>query len=110
VAAPADRLAPRNPVEEVLAGMWCELLELEEVGVRERFFDLGGHSLLATQLVSWVADAFDAELDLRQVFAEPTIEALAADLLADPARAPRIARTAELLLEWTEEEPPEDTP
>ncbi len=43
-----------------MAGIWAELLDVDEVGVHANSFDLGGHSLLATQLLSWVRDSFDA--------------------------------------------------
>ncbi|HEX2191305.1 MAG TPA: amino acid adenylation domain-containing protein, partial [Longimicrobiaceae bacterium] len=51
-------LAPRTPAQEVLAGIWAELLRLERVGVAESFFELGGHSLLATRVVSRVREVF----------------------------------------------------
>ncbi|MCP4663439.1 MAG: non-ribosomal peptide synthetase, partial [bacterium] len=99
-----EYVAPRTAIEEVLAGMWAELLGVDEVGVHANFFDLGGHSLLATQLLSWVRDSFDAEVPLRLVFEQPTVAGLAAALLADPAERPRVEKTAELLLELSEEE------
>src|SRR6185295_11360867 len=58
-------VAPRTPVEEVLAGIWAEVLRLDRVGVEESFFELGGHSLLATRVVSHVREVFGVEVPLR---------------------------------------------
>src|SRR5439155_14983808 len=63
--------------EELLAGIWCELLHLNGVGVHDNFFELGGHSLLATQMISRVRNAFGVELPLQTVFDAPTIEQFA---------------------------------
>jgi acyl carrier protein len=66
-------VAPRTPVEEVLAGIWAELLGLERVGATDHFFDLGGHSLLATRVMSHLRSAFDVEMPLRDLFEAPAL-------------------------------------
>ncbi|HEX6747843.1 MAG TPA: amino acid adenylation domain-containing protein [Longimicrobium sp.] len=80
--APAeDRyVAPRTPAEEVLAGIWAEVLGRERVGAEESFFDLGGHSLLATRVTARVRKAFGVELPLRAVFERPVLSGLAAEI------------------------------
>ena len=90
--------APRGPVEELLAGIWMEVLRLETVGRKDDFFALGGHSLLAAQVVSRVRQAFGTELPLQRLFESPTIAALAdafyEGLQRDRAAAPPLARVA----------------
>jgi amino acid adenylation domain-containing protein/FkbM family methyltransferase len=70
-------LAPRTPAEEILAGIWCEVLKLRQVGADENFFEVGGHSLLATQVMSRVREAFRVEMPLRTLFEHPTVTQLA---------------------------------
>ncbi|HSK79450.1 MAG TPA: amino acid adenylation domain-containing protein, partial [Thermoanaerobaculia bacterium] len=71
-------LAPRTPVEEILAGLWAEILGLERIGAHDRFFDLGGHSLLATRVLSRLQSAFDVEMPLRDLFEAPRLTDFAA--------------------------------
>ena len=60
--------APRTPVEELLAGMWQEVLGVERVGIDDDFFDLGGHSLLATQITARIREMFKVEISLPSFF------------------------------------------
>ena len=76
----APRTPPRGPVEEKIAAIWREVLELESVGVEDSFFDLGGHSLLVTRVLSRLRGDFGAEVLVRRFFEAPTIAALAATI------------------------------
>jgi amino acid adenylation domain-containing protein len=62
-----------TPVEEIVAGIWGAVLKRAAVGHDENFFELGGHSLLATQVISRVREVFEVEVELRRLFAEPTV-------------------------------------
>jgi amino acid adenylation domain-containing protein len=75
-----DYVAPRNALEELVAGVWREVLHLEEVGIHDNFFELGGHSLLAAQVVARLARLSKVELPLRRFFETATVSALAAEL------------------------------
>ncbi len=66
-------VAPRTSVEELLARIWGEVLELEQVGIHDNFFALGGHSLLLTQIVARIQRAFLVSLPLRILFDAPTV-------------------------------------
>jgi acyl carrier protein len=70
-------VAPRTPTEELLAGIWAQVLGVNRVGVLDNFFELGGHSLLATRLIHEIRRAFTINLPLRSLFDEPTIAGLA---------------------------------
>jgi len=84
--ASADRVEPRNPVEETLARIWGELLATPTaVGVTDNLFSIGGHSLTATRFVARVADSYGVDLPVHQIFAHPTIAELAEIVAADPA-------------------------
>jgi acyl carrier protein len=67
---------PRTVTEEIVAGIWSEVLEIKQVGIQDNFFDLGGHSLLATQVISRAREAFGVDLQLRSLFEGPTVSSL----------------------------------
>ena len=70
--------APRTATEELLAGIWSNVLNVESISVEANFFELGGHSLMATQVVARVCQAFNISLTLRSLFEAPTVRLLAA--------------------------------
>ncbi|MCF6134633.1 amino acid adenylation domain-containing protein [Thermoactinomyces vulgaris] len=69
-----DYVAPTNPVEEKLVKVWQEVLDADQVGIHDNFFDLGGHSLKAMMLSSRVSKELNADLPLREIFARPTVQ------------------------------------
>jgi amino acid adenylation domain-containing protein len=76
--ATAEYVAPRNATEEIVAGIWAEVLHVEKLGIYDEFFSLGGHSLLATQVISRIRKACNADMPLRALFEAPTVAGLAA--------------------------------
>jgi amino acid adenylation domain-containing protein len=69
-------VAPHTPTEEMLAGIWEDLLPVDRVGIDDDFFDLGGHSMLALRLVARIQDTLDVDLFLTAVFEHPTVRQL----------------------------------
>jgi amino acid adenylation domain-containing protein len=68
--------APRNAVEETLAQIWAELLNVDRVGIHDDFFDLGGHSLLAVRVTNLIEKRLGTHFGVTSIFQAPTIEQL----------------------------------
>jgi acyl-coenzyme A synthetase/AMP-(fatty) acid ligase/thioesterase domain-containing protein/acyl carrier protein len=75
-------VAPRNDLEARLAAMWARLFSLEQIGIKDSFFDLGGSSLLAMRLLAETREAFGIEIQPGRMFEAHTIEAMAAMIRA----------------------------
>lgn len=76
----ADRknyAAPRTRMEEAIAGIYSEVLNVSKVGVHDSFFELGGHSLRATRVMNRIESVTGVKLQLKEIFTHPTVEALA---------------------------------
>ncbi|BAZ50362.1 amino acid adenylation domain-containing protein [Nostoc sp. NIES-4103] len=98
----ANFVAPRNPIEEILANIWSDLLGIEQVGIHDDFFELGGHSLLATQVISRLPEALSVELPLRYLFEGSTVAELAEKVFAQQIQQAEADVLEELLAEVDE--------
>jgi amino acid adenylation domain-containing protein len=102
---------PTTPIQELLTGIWQQILGIEKIGIYDNFFSLGGHSLLATQVVSQVKKTFQIELPLRRLFESPTIASFAqfveqtikkgAELISPPIE--RVSRDRTLPLSFSQQ-------
>jgi hypothetical protein len=95
----AEYVPPRGDLEQLLAGIWAEVLRAERIGAHDNFFELGGHSLLATLAVSRIGEALAIEVPLRRMFEAPTIALLADRLRLDAGPANDLDAAARLVLE-----------
>ncbi len=81
-------VAPRTPLEEKLAAIWCDLLSLDGVTVHDNFFELGGDSLTAMQVVATVRQALGVTVPVGFFFASPTLAKLAEAITTAAEGAP----------------------
>jgi amino acid adenylation domain-containing protein/non-ribosomal peptide synthase protein (TIGR01720 family)/FkbM family methyltransferase len=103
-------VAPRTSVEEIIAGIWADILKISTVGVYDNFFERGGHSLLGMQVIARVNDLFKTEVPLRVLFEQPTVAGLAERVeslisTGDTQRVPlsRIERTGIMPLSFAQQ-------
>ncbi|GGN85288.1 non-ribosomal peptide synthetase [Nocardia rhizosphaerihabitans] len=86
--------APATPTEEIVAGVYAELLGMARVGADDDYFALGGNSLMATRAIARINEALDADVTIRDLFEAPTVAALAARVGAAGGVAARPALVA----------------
>jgi len=87
-------IAPRTAIEEVVAGLWAEVLGGARMSIHDNFFELGGHSLLAMQIISRVSKTFQTDIPLRKLFEAPTVAGLAEAIVAVEPKAGQAERIA----------------
>ncbi|WP_165423128.1 non-ribosomal peptide synthetase [Ktedonosporobacter rubrisoli] len=80
MSAEVQYIAPRNQIEETVAMIWADILNVNPISTQANFFELGGHSLLATQVVSRLLEAFHILIPIRSIFEKPTIAQLSAEI------------------------------
>jgi AMP-binding enzyme C-terminal domain/AMP-binding enzyme/Phosphopantetheine attachment site len=87
-------LAPRNELEKLVAKVWQETLQLDQVGVHDNFFDLGGHSLLMLRIQGKVRTLFNRDLSIVEMFRYPTISSMAQLLGSEPPKQQSLEESA----------------
>ncbi|HXU31200.1 MAG TPA: amino acid adenylation domain-containing protein [Thermoanaerobaculia bacterium] len=97
--AGVEYVPPSSALEELIAAIYCELLGVDRLGVKESFFDVGGHSLLATRAAARLSEALAIEVPLARLFERPSIGALAAALVAESAEPGELEHSAALALD-----------
>ena len=90
-ALPRACVAPRTPLEKVLAGIWAEVLQVEQVGVHDNFFTFGGDSLLAIRVLIRLHEIMQVEIEVSRIFEAPTVAEMAEHIetLIQAGQAPR---------------------
>jgi amino acid adenylation domain-containing protein len=97
-----DFRPPCGPIEQIVAAVWMDILNLDRLDTRDDFFALGGHSLIAARVMYRLSDIFQIDLPLLLLFKAPNVAALSRDLASHPDYGPGVAATAEALLQLPE--------
>ncbi|HSG39180.1 MAG TPA: non-ribosomal peptide synthetase, partial [Thermoanaerobaculia bacterium] len=84
-AGAVDYVAPRNELERAIAAVWCDVLEVERVGVHDNFFETGGSSLLIVKLHARLKESLGRDVPVMELFRYTTVDALARKLAEEPA-------------------------
>jgi amino acid adenylation domain-containing protein/FkbM family methyltransferase len=100
-------VAPRTPVEQKLANIWCEVLGLEQVGIEDNFFERGGHSLSIIQLASRLHSTFGVEVPIRLLFDTPTLAGMTAAIATAQIAGEDAGEVLEILTELEQMSPEE---
>ncbi len=87
-------VAPRSPLEQQLADLWSEILEIENIGIKDNFFEIGGHSLLVAKVINRIYKLLGKQIEYKDFFSAPTIEEVAGKLVQ--ATFEPIQKTAQL--------------
>jgi acyl carrier protein len=90
---------PRTPIEEQVAAIWAEVLDLERVGMHDSFFELGGNSLLVTDIISRIVDTCRVALPIGTLLAAPTVAEMALAITQAHAGEVGQEQIAEMLTE-----------
>ncbi|MHA4842637.1 amino acid adenylation domain-containing protein [Flavitalea antarctica] len=104
-----QHVAPRNETEERLSVLWKDVLEVEELGVHDDFFERGGHSLLAVRLISMIRREFQVEMPIGHIFDFPTVATLASQIAVPseaqvlPSIKPSTKRPEQIPLSFSQE-------
>jgi acyl carrier protein len=85
-AVASEYIAPRSELEAEIAAILSETLGKEKIGVKDNFFDLGGHSILAIKVVSKLRKSFGVELELKNLFENPTVEGLSSAIIMEQSK------------------------
>jgi acyl carrier protein len=73
-------VVPGDEVEQLLLGIFCEMLNVDKIGIRSDFFTLGGHSIVAMRIMTKIQTVFNVSLKIRALFSNPTVEKLAIEV------------------------------